>query len=688
MTTHRDSGRDESRPLLADGGRGEHAGEGPDTDSGCGVRVENLGGIERLELGLDPGVTVLSGENATNRSSLLRAVAAGLGGNRSAGRLKTDADSGEIGLSVGGRTHTRTFERTNGGVETGGDPYCEAAGLVDVYVTFFADNPIRRAVANEDGLRDLLMEPVNTATIRERIESLQAEQRSLETDIERIRERERRLPELEERRQQLTGDIEQLIAEIEEQETVIDGFETGETPQAESKAATLREEVTGLRERLRDIESEIETATQRVDYRESEHEAAIEEREAVAEELAALDSDGAAAELDGLSRELDSLEASRQDLQTAIEDLQSVVRVNERLLDGDLDTPGLEVDSVASALDPDSQSVECWTCGTETDRGSIADRVGTLRDVVASQREELREVEARIEELEEEKRALNRERERRRELETRLSDLEERAQRHEQRAAELRERRDELRAQADDIEAEIADREAAIADLEPTGEADEREAVVAAHQELTRLERERGRLESQLADVTDTIEGIEAERERREEYESTLAEVETELERQRGRIDDLETELTETMNGMMADLLDVLGYDNLARVWLERRTDGESTFVLHVVREREDGAVYEDTVETLSESEREVISLVVTLAGYVVHDVAEQAPFLLLDSVEMIDGERMADVLAYVVEHTAVEFLLVALLEKDARAIEEAGLDAPYSVVESTAFGG
>jgi chromosome segregation ATPase len=487
MTNDRNSRRGEPRRLIADGGTGEHAGDGPEAASGCAVRVENLGGIDRLRLDLDPGVTVLSGENATNRSSLLRAVAAGLGGSRSAGQLKTDADSGEVALDVGERTYTRTFERTDAGVRTDGEPYCESAGLVDVYVAFFADNPVRRAVADGEGLRDLLMEPVDTAAIRERIESLRTEQRSLESEIERIRERERQLPELEERRQELADDIEQLMSDIEHQEATVDGFETGGSREAESTAAALREEVTELRERLREVESETETVIQRVDYRESEHRAAVEERETLAEELSALDADGVAADIQELSRELDGLEATRQELQAAIEDLQSVVRVNERLLDGDLDTPGLRDGDVTSALDPDSQSVECWTCGAETDRGSIADRVARLGELVASQREELRDVEARIEEVRAEKRELEEERERRRELQTRLSELEERTQRHEERAAELRERREQLRARAEELEADIAEREAEIAELDPSGEADEREAIVAAHQELTRL---------------------------------------------------------------------------------------------------------------------------------------------------------------------------------------------------------
>lgn len=656
------------------------------SDKKCHVQVEKLGGIDRLSLEFESGVTILAGENATNRSSLLRAVAAVLGGNDSAGRLKTDADRGEVALDVGSDTYTRTFEQVGSGVKTGGNSYCEAADLVDTYVAFFADNPIRQAVANEGDLRDLLMGPVDTAAIQERIETLRAEQRSLETDIERIREREKRLPELEEKRKQLTDEIDELVAEIHEHESTIDEFEAEETPQAESEATELREDVTELREQLREVENELETVTQRLNYREDEQEAAAEEYDAVVEELSTLDSEGLAAEIDALSREIDTLEQTRRDLQAAIEDLQSVVRVNERLIKGDIDIPELGDDSVTSALHPDSQTVECWTCGAETDQGSITDRLTTLRDLIGSQREELQETEDRIEELNSERNRLKKGRNRRQKLEERLSEVEEETRRHKERAAELQERREELREKADELESQIDSVEADIVALEPSEQLDEREAFVEANKELTQLERERGRLESQMAEVTDEIEEIEAEREHRQEYEAELAEVEEELERQRSRINDFETELTETMNEMMTDLLEVLNYENLARVWLERRPGDESAFALHIVREREDGAVYEDTVETLSESEREVVSLVVALAGYVVHDVAEQVPFLLLDSIEMIDGGRMSDLLSFIMERIGVDFLLVALLEKEARAVEDGELEAKHAIFDSTAL--
>ena len=100
---------------------------------------------------------------------------------------------------------------------------------------------------------------------------------------------------------------------------------------------------------------------------------------------------------------------------------------------------------------------------------------------------------------------------------------------------------------------------------------------------------------------------------------------------------------------------------------------GESSdakFELHVVRSTDAGAVYEDTVDHLSESERTVTGLVFALAGYLVHDVYERVPFVLLDSVEAIDSDRIARSVEYLADDTM--FLVVAVLEEDARAIDDA----------------
>lgn len=79
--------------------------------------------------------------------------------------------------------------------------------------------------------------------------------------------------------------------------------------------------------------------------------------------------------------------------------------------------------------------------------------------------------------------------------------------------------------------------------------------------------------------------------------------------------------------------------------------------------------INERKVDHLSESEREVTGLVFALAGYRVHEVYEQVPFMLLDSLEAIDAERIADLVEYF--STYSDFLIVALLPDDAEALDD-----------------
>lgn len=81
----------------------------------------------------------------------------------------------------------------------------------------------------------------------------------------------------------------------------------------------------------------------------------------------------------------------------------------------------------------------------------------------------------------------------------------------------------------------------------------------------------------------------------------------------RTRVEGIETHAVEAANEDVDDLLDVLEYANLDRIWLERtetdgrtshRTSTSSPFGLHVVRSTDSGAAYEDTIDHLSESER------------------------------------------------------------------------------------
>jgi hypothetical protein len=60
---------------------------------------------------------------------------------------------------------------------------------------------------------------------------------------------------------------------------------------------------------------------------------------------------------------------------------------------------------------------------------------------------------------------------------------------------------------------------------------------------------------------------------------------------------------------------------------------------------------------------------VFALAGYLAHEVYEDLPFMLLDSLEAIDSERIATLVEYLTDYTT--YLLVALLPEDAAALPD-----------------
>jgi hypothetical protein len=83
----------------------------------------------------------------------------------------------------------------------------------------------------------------------------------------------------------------------------------------------------------------------------------------------------------------------------------------------------------------------------------------------------------------------------------------------------------------------------------------------------------------------------------------------------------------------------------------------------------DDRVVYEDKVDNLSESEREVAGFVFALAEYLAHDVHEEVPFMLLDSLETIDSDRIASLIGYLEEY--VPFVVVALFSDDKQAVDD-----------------
>lgn len=653
------------------------------------LRLERIGGIDQGELSLAGGITTLSGENATNRTSTLRGLCAALGSAETAPAattLATDAEEGSVELELGDAMHTRTFRRTGSDtVVAGGDPLTGDAEVVDAFVALLESNPVRQSVergGDPGELREMLMRPLDTDAIDRKIRELEETLRELDDHRETIDEERDRLPELQARRSERETALEEVETEIAAVEAEVEAYDADE---AEAEQADE------LLEELQSLRSELAETTDQIEYHQETAAEYETEAEAVAEALeeAAVPE----AELERIDDELSRVRRRKRTAEDTFTDIDSIIGFNDTLLDDEelgiapavgedgADEPRSE--ALASALNPGAETVECWTCGSTVDVEAIRDRLDTLRTIREDKRDEIDELDAEIESLQAERRDLTAQREEYDELESRAETLEEQIAYHEDEA-------DALAEEAAELEAEIEELQQRVDETEELRESD----LVDAYQRLSELEYDRGQIERELEDLTAEIRRIESLDDDHEALEETREEIVAALETLRGRVESAERATAEAFNEHMERIVGTLEYANIARIWIEHRPgDGiaePGTFELNVVRERDDGAVYEDSVRTLSESERKVVGLVLALSGYIVHRVYEDVPFIVLDSVEAIDASRIAELLAYFGRRTG--FLVTALLPEDASVVRESiqegheGLEYTYKNAEDIPF--
>lgn len=622
------------------------------------LRVENIGGIDNCEVEFSPGVTVLTGRNATNRSSLLKALTSALGG--SAATLKSDADEGRVELQLGDTNYYRRFNRQDGTISVDGEPFTDNKEMVDLFAALLESNPARRAIERGDNLRDIIMRPVDTEAIEQQINELEQERTRLGNQIAETSEEIERLPVLEERRTALQSEVTELDTEIKELREAIESHELDP-----ANADKARDAVTELEEVRQELQRKREQAETQRDSLDALH----EERDDLQSELTEIEQESST--LSNIDDQLERLQNRERSLSDTISDLSAIVEFNQNVLSGDMGPVSPDEDQdVTAKLDPASESVECWTCGRTVERGALEDKLDELRAVVSEKHEEHQEIKDKIEKLHQKQNEQAKHEQRRKTIQHSLEDIE----------TEIDRQKAKLQSIEATIEELVAEQEDARERVEKTEELRNSE-LLNTYERLSELEYERGQRETELRDVEDEISRLEDLKQEQSQLEAQQDEIREELKAQRTRITDLEKEAINAFNEHMEAVLELLEYENIERVWIQRKEGAEfhsshggyrggsvTKFEINVVRETDSGSVYEDSIENFSESERNVVGLVVALAGYLVHDVHQMVPVMLLDSLEAIDSERIASLIDYFSDYSP--YLLVALLPEDAAALD------------------
>jgi chromosome segregation ATPase len=640
------------------------------SDIGGGVarfEVENVGGIEASQVEMSPGVTVLAGENATNRTSFLQSIMAAMGSSNAT--VKGDANEGRVEVEIDDTRLERTLHvAPDGTVEANGDGLVDDPPVADLFAFLLEANEARRAVARGKDLREIIMRPVDTDEINAEIQQLLAKRAEVTDTLDEIESLKRELPDLERKRSNLESEIEAKRDELAETESRIDETSTDiettrkEHDRLESKLDELSQKRSALAEVRREIDAK-EARVTRLQERKSETQRELDDLRDV----------GSGPE-DDLDRRINDLRDEKRSLNNQTSDLQSVITFNEQMLD-DGESPVMSaindepetVGDVTNQLLGTNQTITCWTCGSDVRSDEIEVMLGDIRDIRREKLDELSEVESDLDELKSRKKQIEQRRRERDQLETALDEIETELVRQGEMLDDLTDRRSALTSEVETLEGEVDDLRS-----EEFGE------ILDLHKEANQLEFELEQLESEKEAVTEQLNQTEARIRQQTELEGRRDEIAERLSELRTRIEQIERQSVEEFNRHMEAVLEILGYDNLDRIWIERtkRTvrDGrekteQTVFELHVVRSTDRGTAYEDTIDHLSESEREVTGLIFALAGYLVHDLHEEIPFMLLDSLEAIDADRIAALVEYFSEY--VDYLVVALLEEDARALND-----------------
>ena len=614
------------------------------------IHAENVGGITATTVEFEPGVTALAGRNATNRTSLLQAIMAALGSDRAS--LKGDATSGYVELEFGDRTYTRELARTNGKVAFDGDPYLNDPQLADLFAFLLESNAARRSVVRGDDLRELILRPVDIETVEATIDRLQSEKREVDERLAELSAADRELQSLEAERTRVRAELEEAETELADAHERLQDAQTGNGETSSERFDALQEARTILENITYDLETE-RTSVDSLQEERTELREALEDRSGVNDET-----------LDELASRIERLRGRKQELDELVSQLQTVIQFNESLADAEY--PELIAEDAGEGavtdrlLTDQPTEVTCWTCGSAVETDRIESTLSELRDLRQEKIEQRTEFDAELDSLKRTRADYQDVREERERLERKLETVESELEERTERIEALESRREEL---LDEIE-----------ELEGAVEADDDDTeLLAAQKAVTRRELERDRLKRELEAIEEEIDEIEANLDERDRLEACREEISEELETQRTRIERLEREAIEAFNDHMNTVLGLLEYANLERIWVERlepEVGEEATFELHVTRSTPEGTTYEDSIDHLSESEREVTGLIVALAGYLVHDVHERVPFMLLDSLEALDSERIAILIDYLEQY--VPYVIVALLPEDAAALDDA----------------
>lgn len=573
------------------------------------LKIDNIGGIRSGETTIDDGLNVVQASNFQGKSSFIDAIQTVMGTTGMFDKehpLTEGADEGTVVLETEDGDYEVNLSREPTGVSTrSGNPYLtDETDRVCAHLFAFLgeDNPIRSAVRNQEDITDLLQEPLNIEDINAQISALQKERKEVERRLEDAEQAAKNLPSVQEAITQLEDDLEELRARRDEL--------SEEVSDEASNASKLGDQLANKQGSLDSVEQTISRLESRIERKEE----ALEQKQEELDELEI------PSEPD-ITADIEDKEDRISDLELKIGLLEDLHRANQQVLEeNELDL----VTDVERSIAGDE--ISCWVCGEETTADDIEDRLEALKSKIQSLREEKSQLNTEIQEIEQRQREIREKKQKQDQLENAIGNIKADIQDAKGELQQSKSRKEELETEIEDLQQEVEEAEEEL-----------NEELTDVKAEINSKERELERKQSQLEELKEkSSEADELEEERDELSEQ--------IEQLRKRKTEKQNELKEQFDAAIEDVIDEFapGFDG---AYLDTKTSPNGDiekFELKIAREGR-----ETTLGRLSEGERELVGIVVAVAGYRTYNVGERVPAILIDGIGQLASENLQRLTTY-----------------------------------------
>lgn len=578
--------------------------------------ITNIAGIQSADVTVTEGLNVVQASNFTGKSSFMSAIQTVMGtsgmfseehplteaADEGSVHLETDESSYEVHLT---RSQSGSISRSGSTVlENETDRTCAR-----LFAFLGESNPIRYRVRNDQDLTELLQAPLNIEDIDAQIASLKRERESV---TQRLHEAEQALENV--------SPVQEAVTQLEEE---LDDLRQRREDMSQRTAAKGSSD-DDMSDELAERRSSLTTTTQTLSRLQNQLDRKEEQLEDAKEELAAIE----LPKEPEMTADIEQKENRITDLELKIDLLENLYRVNQRVIEEE--EVGLVAD-VDRGLTGDE--FDCWVCGETTATEDIQNRLSALQDKIANLRDERSTLTTEIEEIKQKKKQYQETRQEQSQLEETVGRLKADIDETKSDLQQAEERKAQLKDDVERLEARVA-------------EADEQ-----LNEELTDIKAKIRTKESELDEQNTRLETLRKKGEEADELRAEKERLSEEITALRNRKTETQWELKEQFDTAMTEAIERFapGFDG-ARLDVKTTPENEiEAFELIIARDGQ-----ETTIQKLSEGERELVGIIVTVAGYRTFEVRDRVPAMLLDGISQLSADNLQRLIEYLADSSKI----------------------------------